>query len=213
MLCHALIFLLFPLVSSDFWPLYCLSIIYLELLITPLVSSDFWSLKQQSADKHVATKRKRQPIQWPRWKDRQHNDQEIKIRQYNDQEEKTDNTMTKSKRQIIQWRRGKDRQYNDQVEKTDNVFSSWSLYCLSVPLGYCIVLSFPLGHYIVCLLLLVIVLSVFSFWSLYCLSFTFGHGIVCLFLLVIVLFIFTSWSLWMTKRKRQTIQWPKVKDK
>ena len=41
-------------------------------------------------------------MECPRGTDRQHNDQEIKIRQYNDQEEKTDNTMTKSKRQIIQ---------------------------------------------------------------------------------------------------------------
>ena len=38
------------------------------------------------------TKRKRQTIQCPRGKDKQ----------YNDQEEKTDNTMTKSKRQTIQ---------------------------------------------------------------------------------------------------------------
>jgi hypothetical protein len=45
------------------------------------------------------TKSKRQTIQWPRVKDRQ----------YNDQEEKTDNTITKSKRQTIQWPRGKDR--------------------------------------------------------------------------------------------------------
>ena len=35
---------------------------------------------------------KRQTIQWPRVKDRQ----------YNDQEEKTDNTITKRKRQTIQ---------------------------------------------------------------------------------------------------------------
>ena len=49
------------------------------------------------------TKRKRQTIQRPRGKDRQ----------YNDQEEKTDNTMTKMKRQTIKCPRGKDRQYND----------------------------------------------------------------------------------------------------
>ena len=50
------------------------------------------------------TKRKRQTIQRPRGKDRQ----------YNDQEEKTDNTMPKRKRQTIQRPRGEDRQYNDQ---------------------------------------------------------------------------------------------------
>ena len=42
-------------------------------------------------------KRKRQTIQRPRGEDRQ----------YNDQEEKTDNTMTKSKRQTIQCPRGR----------------------------------------------------------------------------------------------------------
>jgi hypothetical protein len=99
----------------------------------------------------------------------------------------TDNTMIKSKRQTIQWPRGKDRQYNDQEEETDNTMtSSWSLYCL----------SFPLGHYIVCLFLLVMLLSLFSSWSLYCLSFPLGHCIVCLFLLVIVLSVSSSWSLY-----------------
>jgi hypothetical protein len=134
------------------------------------------------------TKRKRQTILWPRGKDRQ----------YNDQEEKTDNTITKSKRQTI-------------------VFSSSLLYCLSFALGHCFVclfllvivlsvfyswllycLSFPLGYCIVCLFLFVIVLSVFSSWSLYCLSFTLCHCIVCLFLLV------TDNTI--TKSKRQTIQ-------
>jgi hypothetical protein len=108
--------------------------------------------------------------------------------------------MTKRKRQTIQWPRGKDRQHNDQVL---SVFSSWSLYCL----------SFPLGHCIVCLFLLVIVLSVFSSWSLHCLSFPLGHCIVCLFLLVIVLFILSERDNAMTKRKRQTIQRPREKDR
>jgi hypothetical protein len=54
-------------------------------------------------------------------------------------------------------------------------------------------LSFPFCHCIVCLFLLVIVLSVFYSWSLYCLSFTLGYCIVCLLLLVIVLSIFYSW--------------------
>jgi hypothetical protein len=38
-------------------------------------------------------------------------------------------------------------------------------------------------------------LSVFFFWSLYCLSFSFGHCIVCLFLLIIVLSVFFFLSL------------------
>jgi membrane protein implicated in regulation of membrane protease activity len=82
-----------------------------------------------------------------------------------------------------------------------SVFSSWSLYCLSFPLGLCIF----------CLFLLVIVLSVFSSWSLYCLSFPLGHCIVCFLLLVIVLSVFSSWSL--SKRKRQTKQRPRGKDR
>jgi hypothetical protein len=45
---------------------------------------------------------------------------EEKIRQYNDQEEQTDNTMTKRKIQTIQTPRGKDRQYNDQEEQINN---------------------------------------------------------------------------------------------
>jgi hypothetical protein len=48
----------------------------------------------------------------------------------------------------------------------------------------------------VCLLFLAIVLCVFYFWPLYCVSFTFGHYIVCT----------------MAKSKRHTIQWPKIKD-
>jgi hypothetical protein len=53
---------------------------------------------------------------------------------------------------------------------------------------------------------LVVVLSVFFFWSLhclsfffwslYCLSFCFGHCIVCPFLLVVVLSVFFFWSLY-----------------
>jgi hypothetical protein len=43
------IFLLFtllitPLVSSNVWPLHCLSFLDLQLLITPLASSNFWPL-------------------------------------------------------------------------------------------------------------------------------------------------------------------------
>jgi protein-S-isoprenylcysteine O-methyltransferase Ste14 len=117
---------------------------------------------------------------------------------------KTNNTMAKRKRHTIQCPRGKDRQCNDQEEKTDNKM--------------------------VFLFLFVIVLSVFYFWSLYCLSFPLGHCIVCLFLMVIVLFVFYFWSLYclfftqynvqeekthntMTKRKRQTIQCPRGKDR
>jgi hypothetical protein len=43
---------------------------------------------------------------------------------------------------------------------------------------------------------LVIVLSVFFLWSMYCLSFSFGHCIVCLLPLVIVLSVFFLWSLY-----------------
>jgi membrane protein implicated in regulation of membrane protease activity len=67
---------------------------------------------------------------------------------------------------------------------------------------YC--LSFSFDHCIVCLFLLAIVLSVFFFWPLYCLSFSFSHCIVCLFLLT---------DKTMNKRKRQTIQWSKEKDR
>jgi hypothetical protein len=222
--CLLLLFIVLSVFST--WSLYCLSfplghcIICLLLLVIVLSVFSSWSLyclifiswslcclsfPEEKTD-NTMTKRKRQTIQWPSGKDRQ----------YNDQEEKTDNSMTRRKRHTIQWPRGKDRQYNDQEEKTDNVlsvFSSWSLYCL----------SFPLGHCIVCLFLLVIVLSVFSSWSLHCLSFPLGHCIVCLFLLVIV-----QWPRGTdrqyndqkentdntnTKRKRQTIQWPRGTDK
>jgi hypothetical protein len=109
--------------------------------------------------------------------------------------------MTKRKRKTIQWPKVKD-------VIVLSVFSSWSLYCL----------SFPLGHCIVCLFLLVIVLSVFSSWSLYCLSFPLchcivclplGHCIVCLLLLGIVTMPKRETDNTMTKRKRQTIQWPR----
>jgi hypothetical protein len=56
--------------------------------------------------------------------------------------------------------------------------------------------SFSFGHCIVCPFLLVTVLSVLFFWSLYCLSFSFGHCIVCPFLLVIVLSVPFFWSLY-----------------
>jgi hypothetical protein len=92
-------------------------------------------------------------------------------------------------------KRIKDRQYNGQKKKTDNTMvkrkrtnrQTWPLYCLSI-------CPFSFGHYIVCLFLLAIVLSVFSsfsiFWPLYCLSYfdlcllifksvSFGHCIVC----------------------------------
>jgi hypothetical protein len=49
---------------------------------------------------------------------------------------------------------------------------------------------------IVCPLLLAIVLCVFYFWPLYCVSFTFGHCIVCLLLLAIVLCVLYFWPLY-----------------
>jgi hypothetical protein len=152
-------------------------IVCLFLLVIALSVFYSWSLYCLS----FTLGRKRQTIQWPRGKDRQ----------YNDQREKTDNAMTKRKRQTMQWPRGKDIQYNDQEE------------------------SFPLGHCIVCLFLLGIVLSVFSTWSLHCLSFPLG---VCTI----------QWPRGkdrqyndqeektdntMTKRKRHTIQWPRGKDR
>jgi hypothetical protein len=103
----------------------------------------------------------------------------------------TGNTTTK---------RNMDRQYNDQEKHGQTIQrpkETWtgntktkrnrSLYCLSFGISF--------GHCIVChsVFLLVIVLSVirYFFWSLYCLSFgiSIGHCIVChsVFLLVIVL--------------------------
>jgi Ca2+/Na+ antiporter len=176
------------------WSLYFLSFplghctVCLFLLVIVLSVFSCWSLycllnDQEEKTDNTMTKRKRQTMQWPRGKDRQ----------YNEQEEKTDNTMTKRKRQTIQWSKVKDRQYNDQEVKTDNTKT----------------LSFPFGHCIVCLFLLVFVLSVvsswslyclvFSSWSLYCLSFPLGHCIVCFFLLE------EKTDNAMTKRKRQTI--------
>ena len=66
------------------------------------------------------TKRKIQTIQRPRGKDRQYNDQEEKINNTMTKRKRQDNTMTKRKRQTIQRPRGKDRQYNAQEEQTDN---------------------------------------------------------------------------------------------
>jgi hypothetical protein len=146
------------------WSLYCLSfphghcIVCLFLLVIVLSVFSSWSLYCLSFPKD---------------------------RQYNDQEEKTDNTMTKRKRQTIQLPKGKDRQCNDQEEKTDK-------HCLSFPFGNCIVCLFLLVIVLSCLFLLVIVLSVFSFWSLYCLSFPLGICIVCIFLFVIVLSVLSS---------------------
>jgi hypothetical protein len=106
-------------------------------------------------------KRKRQTIQWSKEKDRQ----------YNDQMKKTDNTMIKRKRQTIQWTKEEDRQYNGQKKKTDNTMIKRKRQTIQWPKE-------------------AIVLSVFFFWPLYCLSFSFDHCIVCLFLLVIVLSVF-----------------------
>jgi Flp pilus assembly protein TadB len=125
-------------------------------------------------------KRNRETIQRPRGKDRQ----------YNAQEEKTDNTMTKRKRQTIQLPKGKDRQCNDHLLVIVlSVCSSWALYCL----------SFPLGHCIVYLVLLVIVLSVFSSWSRGKDRQYNDQE--------------EKTDNTMTKRKRQTIQLPKGKDR
>jgi hypothetical protein len=59
---------------------------------------------------------------------------------------------------------------------------------------------------------LAIVLSVFIFWPLSCLSLSFGHCLVCLYLLVIN-GQKKKTDKTMAKRKRQTRQWPKDKDK
>jgi uncharacterized membrane protein len=56
--------------------------------------------------------------------------------------------------------------------------------------------SFTFGHCIVCPLLLAIVLCVLYFWPLYCVSFTFGHCIVCPLLLAIVLCVLYFWPLY-----------------
>jgi amino acid transporter len=178
------------------WSLYCLSFplghcIVCRFFLVIVLSVFFsWSLYCLW---------KRQTIQWPRGKDRQHKAQE----------ETTDNTMTKKKRQTIQWPRGKDRQCNDQDEKTYNTMTNRKRQTIQWPRG------FPLGHCIVCLFLLGIVLSVFSSWALYCLSFPLGHCIVYLFLLVIVLSVFSSWSLYCLSYplERHTIQWPRGKDR
>ena len=37
-------FFITPLISSNFWPLCCLSYFYLQFFITPLISSNFWPL-------------------------------------------------------------------------------------------------------------------------------------------------------------------------
>ena len=37
-------FFITPLISSNFWPLCCLSFFYLQFFITPLISSNFWPL-------------------------------------------------------------------------------------------------------------------------------------------------------------------------
>jgi FtsH-binding integral membrane protein len=108
--------------------------------------------------------------------------------------------MTKGKRQTIQKPKEKDRQYKDQRKQTDKTKNkgnrqTTTLFPLVIVLSVFFLwslycLSFSFGHCIVCLFPLVIVLSVVFLWSLYCLSFSFGHCIVCLFPLVIVLSVF-----------------------
>jgi hypothetical protein len=94
--------------------------------------------------------------------------------------------MVKRKRQTIQWSKEKDRQYNSQKKTTDNTMTKRKIQTIQRPKEK----DRKFGHCIVCLFLLAIVLSVFFFWSLYCLYFSFGHCIVCRFLLAIVLSVF-----------------------
>jgi uncharacterized membrane protein len=109
--------------------------------------------------------------------------------------------MIKSKGQTIQWSKVKDKQYNDQKKKTNNTMNKSNPFLLIIVLFVLYFwslycVSFTFGHCIVCLLLLIIVLFVLYFWSLYCVSFTFGHCIVCLLLLSIVLCVLYFWSLY-----------------
>ena len=58
-------------------------------------------------------KREGQTTQWPKEKDRQHNDQK----------RRTDNTMAKREGQTTQWPKEKDIQHNGQQRRTDNTMA------------------------------------------------------------------------------------------
>ena len=59
-------------------------------------------------------KREGQTTQWPKEKDRQHNDQK----------RRTDNTMAKREGHTTQWPKEKDRQHNGQKRRTDNTMAN-----------------------------------------------------------------------------------------